>query len=73
LAEHMNERQALAVGSNGRIPGRPVAQPVHKNRVATEVYYSGRFEEHYHLRVKSSSSCVMVLLLATFNVNKGCR
>jgi|EndMetStandDraft_2_1072991.scaffolds.fasta_scaffold516067_2 putative hemolysin len=66
----LDERQALAADSDDRVPGCPVAQPVHKNQDATEVHYSGRFEEHYHLRVKSSSSCVMVLLLATFNVNK---
>jgi hypothetical protein len=36
-----------------------------KKPVASEMHYSGRFEEHYLLAVKSSSSCVIVLLLAT--------
>lgn len=48
-------RLQRATAMEHRIAGQRVRQV--KNRSATELYYSGRFEEHYLQRVKSGSRC----------------
>jgi hypothetical protein len=51
-----------------RVTGQRVRQV--KNRSATELYYSGRFEEHYLQKVKSGSWCVTILLLETLRLTR---
>ena len=59
-------RLQRATAMEHRIAGQRVRQV--KNRSATELYYSGRFEEHYLQRVKSGSRCVTILLRETLRL-----
>ena len=61
-------RLQRATAMEHRLAGQRVRQV--KNRSATELYYSGRFEEHYLQRVKSESWCVTVLLLETLRLTR---